>query len=181
MIGQPSAQGDGAGPVMPMALLDRDGVINLDVGYPHRPDQIVWVDGIFDALARLRQKGYRVVVVTNQSGVARGMFTCGDVERLHAWMAEEIAARGGRIDAFFYCPYHPEAPLDAWRMDHEDRKPKPGMVIKALQRFPTQIAGSFLIGDNATDIAAASAADLAGFLFPGGRIDRFVETILAAT
>jgi D-glycero-D-manno-heptose 1,7-bisphosphate phosphatase len=180
MIGQSSAREDATGPALPMALLDRDGVINRDVGYPHRPDQIVWIDGIFDALARLREQGYRVVVVTNQSGIARGMFTCSDVERLHTWMAEEIVARGGRIDAFFYCPYHPDAPLDAWRQDHEDRKPKPGMVLKALKSFPTQIASSFMIGDKPSDMAAASAADIRGFLFAGGRIDRFVDSILAS-
>jgi D-glycero-D-manno-heptose 1,7-bisphosphate phosphatase len=174
-----SAATDAGGAAMPMALLDRDGVINLDVGYPYRPDQIVWIDGIFDSLARLREQGYRVVVVTNQSGVARGLFTCADVERLHAWMAKEVAARGGRIDAFLYCPYHPDAPLDAWRLDHEDRKPRPGMVIKALNRFPTRIGESFMIGDKPSDLAAASAADIRSFLFEGGRIDRFLDAILA--
>ncbi|MDR3429571.1 HAD hydrolase-like protein, partial [Silvimonas sp.] len=88
-------------------------------------------------------------------------------------------ARGGRIDAFFYCPYHPDAPLDAWRQDHEDRKPKPGMVLKALKSFPTQIVRSFLIGDNVTDIEAARAANLPGYLFAGGRIDEFVDSVLA--
>jgi len=178
MIDRRSAALSAGDTAMPMALLDRDGVINLDVGYPYRPDQIVWVDGIFDALARLQKQGYRVVVVTNQSGIARGLFTPGDVEQLHAWMADEIAARGGRIDAFLYCPYHPQAPVEAYRRDHEDRKPKPGMVVKALNMFPTQIENSFMIGDRPSDIEAARAADIPGYLFGGGRIDRFVESIL---
>ena len=180
MIDQHSAARNACDTRMPMALLDRDGVINRDVGYPYRPDQIVWIDGIFDALARLKEQGYRVVVVTNQSGIARGLFTRDDVEHLHAWMADEIAARGGRIDTFLYCPYHPDAPVEAFRMDHEDRKPKPGMVFKALKMFPTLTEHSFMIGDKPTDIAAASAARIPGYLFAGGRIDRFVDSILAS-
>jgi len=180
MTDQHSAARNAGKTGMPMALLDRDGVINRDVGYPYRPDQIVWIDGIFDGLARLKEQGSRVVVVTKQSGIARGLFTREDIEHLHASLADEIAARRGRIDAFLYCPYHPDAPVEVFRVDHEDRKPKPGMVFKALKMLPTLTEHSFMIGDKPTDIAAASAASFPGYLFAGGRIDRFVNSILAS-
>ena len=169
----------GLGETRPMAFLDRDGVINVDVGYAHRSDQIIWTEGIFDALVRLDAAGYRVVVVSNQSGIARGLFTPDDVEALHRWMGDEIAGRGGGIDAFYYCPFFAEAPLAAYRCDHEDRKPHPGMLLKALARFPTDTARSFLIGDKHSDLEAAQAANIRGFLFTGGSIDSFVAAILA--
>lgn len=165
--------------VRPLALFDRDGVLNRDSGYPHRPDQIEWIEGALAALALVRAKGYRTVVVTNQSGVARGFFDEADVEALHAWMAEEILRAGGQVDAFYYCPFHPDAPLERYRVDHEDRKPRPGMLIKALARFPTDREASFMVGDRQSDLDAAAAAGVAGHLFTGGALDRFVDEILA--
>jgi D-glycero-D-manno-heptose 1,7-bisphosphate phosphatase len=162
----------------PMALLDRDGVLNQDSGYPHRPEHIVWVDGALDALARLRIRGYRTVVVTNQSGVARGYFSEADVEALHHWMAGEIARAGGNIDAFYYCPFHVDASVARYRQDHPDRKPNPGMLNKALEQFRPDRAQSFLIGDQPSDLAAAKAAGIAGYRFEGGNLDTLVAEIL---
>lgn len=165
--------------VRPLALFDRDGVLNRDIGFPHRPEQIEWLDGALTALALVRTKGYRTVVVTNQSGVARGFFTEADVEALHSWMAAEILRAGGRVDAFYFCPYHPDAPIGRYRVDHEDRKPRPGMLLKALARFPTDREASFMIGDRQSDLDAAAAAGVAGHMFTGGALDRFVEGVLA--
>ncbi|HQS95139.1 MAG: hypothetical protein B7X90_01265 [Novosphingobium sp. 17-62-19] len=165
--------------VRPLALLDRDGVLNRDTGYPHRPEQIEWIDGALAALALLCARGYRCVVVTNQSGIARGLYTEQDVEALHGWMAGEIVRAGGHIAAFYHCPYHPEAVIPQYRADHEDRKPRPGMLLKALARFPTDLAQSFMIGDRQSDLDAAAAAGIAGHLFPGGALDQFVGDILA--
>jgi D-glycero-D-manno-heptose 1,7-bisphosphate phosphatase len=160
------------GAVAPMVFLDRDGVLNEDVDYAYRIDQIVWVKGAFAAVRRLNELGYRVVVVTNQSGVGRGFYTEEDVRVLHVEMA--------RIDAFYYAPHHPDATVAAYRADHEDRKPRPGMLLKAMQAFPTQMQRSFLIGDRASDLEAAKAAGVAGFLFKGGDLDAFVTECLAA-
>lgn len=161
-----------------MALLDRDGVINRDVGYAYRPDQIEWTEGLFAALRRLDEAGYRVVVVTNQSGVARGLYTEADVVALHRWMDAIITGEGGRIAAFYYCPFHPKAPIEAYRCDHEDRKPRPGMLLKALDAFPTERARSFLIGDKASDLEAATAVGIPGHRFGGGQLDTLVDAIL---
>ncbi len=163
----------------PLALLDRDGVLNKEVGFAHRPEQITWIDGALAALARLNTAGYRVVVVTNQSGVARGLYSEADVIALHGWMSEVAKAHGGRIDAFYFCPFHPEATIEAYRMEHLDRKPSPGMVLRALADFPTDRSRTFLIGDRQSDIEAAKAAGLPGLLFQGGDLDVFVTDTLS--
>lgn len=164
----------------PMALLDRDGVLNQDTGYPFRPDQIVWIDSALDALARLRRAGYRVVVVTNQSGIGRGFYTEADVKALHDWMADVIRTHGGWVHSFEYCPFSPEATIEAYRRDdHPDRKPNPGMLLRALSGFSTDLPRSLMIGDRDSDMAAAAAAGVRGFKFTGGNLDRFVESALA--
>lgn len=169
-----------AGALAPMVFFDRDGVLNEDVDYAFRIDQIIWVQGAFAAVRRLNELGYRVVVVTNQSGVGRGFYTEEDVRVLHVEMNRIMAENGARIDAFYYAPHHPQATVRAYRVDHEDRKPRPGMLLKAMQAFPTQMQRSFLIGDRATDLEAAKAAGVAGFLFKGGDLDLFVRECLAA-
>lgn len=163
----------------PVAFFDRDGVLNHDTGYVHKIEAFKWVDGVFETMARLKDAGYRVIVVTNQSGVARGFYTEADVLALHNWMATRIEQHGGQVDAFYYCPYHPEAPDPAYRQDHPDRKPRPGMLLKALARFPADLSRSFMIGDQATDMQAAQAAQVQGYLFSGGRLDSFVHGVLS--
>ena len=167
------------GALAPMVFFDRDGVLNEDVDYAYRIDQIVWVKGAFAAVRRLNGLGYRIVVVTNQSGVGRGFYTEEDVRVLHVEMAGIMAENGARIDAFYYAPHHPQATVPAYCIDHEDRKPRPGMLLKAMQAFPTDRQRSFLIGDRMTDLEAAKAAGVAGFLFKGGDIDGFVQECLA--
>ncbi len=169
-----------SGALAPMVFLDRDGVLNEDVDYAYRIDQIVWVKGAFAAVRRLNELGYRAVVVTNQSGVGRGFYTEEDVRVLHVEMNRIMAQNGARIDAFYYAPHHPDATLAAYRVDHEDRKPRPGMLLKAMQDFATDKPRSLLIGDRMTDLEAAKAADVAGFLFKGGDLDLFVKDCLAA-
>ncbi len=105
----------------PMAFFDRDGVLNEEADYAFRIDQIVWVEGAFAAVRRLNLLGYRVVVVTNQSGVGRGYYTEDDVRSLHGQMNRIMLENGARIDAFYYSPHHPEAALAAYRADHDDR------------------------------------------------------------
>ncbi|WP_288193231.1 HAD family hydrolase [uncultured Phyllobacterium sp.] len=165
----------------PMAFLDRDGVLNVDTGYPIHPHEIVWMKGCFEALKRLKDAGYRVVIVTNQSGVARGFFSEGDVQALHNWMNGEFTRSGGDISAFYYCPYLPDAPLEAYRQDHPDRKPNPGMIFRGLRDYPTDFAQSFLIGDKDSDLEAAAAAGIRGFKFAGGDLDQFVLQCLSST
>ena len=162
------------------ALLDRDGVLNIDHGYTHRPEDLAFVPGAAAAVRRLNAAGRRVIVVTNQAGVARGYYDEAAVEAFHAAMSAALAAEGARIDAFYYCPYHPDAEVEAYRhADHPDRKPNPGMVLRALADFGVAAENAFVIGDRDSDVAAGVAAGVRGYLFQGGDLDAFVAEVLA--
>jgi D-glycero-D-manno-heptose 1,7-bisphosphate phosphatase len=152
-------------------IFDRDGVLNEDVAYAYRPDQIRWVEGAMAAVSAVNEAGLYAFVATNQSGVARGYYTEADVVALHDWMNAELGRlAGAHIDAFVYSPFHPEGALEAYRRDSACRKPKPGMILELLARFPVDPARTVMIGDNHTDVAAALAAGVEGFLFEGGSV-----------
>lgn len=162
----------------PAVFFDRDGVLNIDSGYPCKPSDIVWVEGAKPAVAALKRLGFLVFVVTNQAGVARGYYEEADVHALHDWMQLEFAAVGGRIDAYYFCPHHPEHGLGDYRRRCDCRKPAPGMIQQAMREWPVRLEGSFLIGDRETDLAAAQAAGLPGYKFAGGDLLAFVKARL---
>ena len=163
-------------PLRPALFLDRDGVLNEEIGYLHKAADLRWMEGAKATVAAFNAAGWLVFVVTNQAGVAHGLYEEAHIAELHAEMAEALAREGARIDAFYHCCWHPEARLDAWRHpDHPDRKPNPGMLLQAMRDWPVDPARSFLIGDRDSDIQAAERAGIAGFKFEGGDVLAFAE------
>ena len=154
----------------PAAFLDRDGVLNRDTGFVHAREDFVWLEDAQQAVKRLNDLGYLVFVVTNQSGIARGLFGTGEVERLHRWVNRELRRVGAHIDAFYYCPHHPTEGVGVYRQDCLCRKPAPGMLLQAMREFPVDPASSFMIGDKDIDMAAARAAGVRGIRFTGGSV-----------
>ncbi len=155
-------------------FFDRDGVLNADDGYVHSMDALHWVEGAREVVGALSEKGYLIFVVTNQSGVARGYYTEEDVKTLHSQMNQEFASYGGAVTEFFYCPHLEGAAVACYDVCCDCRKPKPGMILKAMEKYGILPANAVLFGDGARDIEAAQRAGIAGFLFPGGNIKDFV-------
>jgi D-glycero-D-manno-heptose 1,7-bisphosphate phosphatase len=160
----------------PTLFLDRDGVLNEDRGYVHRWEDFRWIPGAKETIAAFNRAGWLVIVVTNQSGVGRGYYAEADMHALHARMNEDLAAAGGRIDAIYFCPDHPDAPLERYRHpDPPNRKPNPGMILQALRDWPVDRAASVLVGDKPSDMEAASRAGVRGVLFEGGDLRALLE------
>lgn len=139
----------------PAAFLDRDGTIIEDPGYLGDPDKIQFIPGAQEALGALRGAGYRLIVVTNQAGVARGLITEGDVRRVNLRLQELLTAAGVPVDGIYYCPHHAEAGPPEYRKDCPSRKPGPGMVEQARRDFGLDVARSVIVGDHLSDAAVA--------------------------
>jgi D-glycero-D-manno-heptose 1,7-bisphosphate phosphatase len=162
------------------AFLDRDGVLNVDTGYAHRPEALELIEGAAEAVRRLNEAGYLVVIVTNQSGIARGLYTLADMDAFHDQLRVELGRSGATLDAIYAAPFHPDGIVDEFRQDHMDRKPRPGMILRAFDDLDLDVARSFLIGDQPTDVEAAEAAGIPGYRFDGPNLDDFVVAVLAA-
>ncbi len=159
-------------------FLDRDGTINVDHGWVGTRDRFEFIPGAPDAVRAATAAGWHVFVVTNQSGVARGLYTEADMHALHAWMADALRAVGGTIDDIRHCPFHPDAVLAEYRQASAWRKPAPGMILDLLRAWRLDPAGCVLVGDQPTDMQAAAAAGVAGHLFPGGNLEALVRPLL---
>ena len=141
-------------------FLDRDGVINEDLGYIFLPEDVRFVRGISSLCRAAQALGYRIFVVTNQAGIGRGFYSEADFLALMAWMQEQLGREGVRIDGVYFCPFHPEHGLGEYKRDHEDRKPGAGMLRRAAAEFGVSLADSVMVGDRCTDVEAANAAGL---------------------
>ncbi len=149
-------------------FLDRDGIINRDIAYLYRIADVEWVDGIFELTAAAVRLGYKLVTVTNQAGIGRGLYTEADFHILMDWMREQFAARQTPLDAVYFSPWHPIHAQGDYKREHPDRKPGPGMILRAAQDLNLDLTQSILVGDRCSDIAAANAANLRqAFLLTG--------------
>jgi D-glycero-D-manno-heptose 1,7-bisphosphate phosphatase len=141
-------------------FLDRDGVVNEEVGYLHRADEVRFVDGIFPLCRTAAGLGYRLIVVTNQAGIARGYYSEADFDALMDFMRGELRAEGVELDAVYYCPFHPEHGVGKYKQEHEDRKPGKGMLQRGAREFGVNLSESVMVGDRCSDVGASNAAGL---------------------
>jgi len=150
-------------------FLDRDGVINIDRGYVHRQEDFEFREGIFEICQSAQALGYLLLVVTNQAGIARGYYTETDFLQLTEWMLKEFSKRQICIRAVYYCPYHPFYGIGRYKRDSPDRKPSPGMLLRAQADFALDLGTSVLIGDKLSDIHAAEAAGVGTIVWLSSR------------
>ncbi len=177
-------------PSFPAVFLDRDGTINLDHDYVYRIEDCDFIPGSIEGIRLLNESGFKVIVVTNQSGIGRGFYTVDEMNRLHEFIQESCSRAGAHIDAFLFCPHHPDAKLDAYRQTCECRKPSPGLIKRAGTLFPLDMSRSWVIGDSAADMGLAKAARLRSILVRTGKgqsvktdefqIDFIAENLYAA-
>lgn len=139
-------------------FLDRDGTINHDPGFVHRVADLELLPGVVEGLRRMMAAGYLLVIVSNQSGVARGMFSEAQMHAFNAALLERLAAAGVSIEAVYCCPFHRDATVTAYRQDSPLRKPSPGMLLQAMAEHGIDLAASFAVGDKRSDVAAGRAA-----------------------
>lgn len=140
------------------AFLDRDGVINIDHGYVSSPEQFEFIDGVFDACRHLQQQGYLLIVVTNQSGIGRGYYNEQQFHALTGWMTAQFALHGVTITDVFFCPHHPVNAKPPYQVDCDCRKPAPGMLLQAIEKYQINPGQSLMLGDKKADMQAAQAA-----------------------
>ncbi len=143
---------------MRAAFVDRDGVIIEERGYAYRVEDFAPLPGAVAALGELQAAGYRLVVITNQSGIARGLYSEEQYQAFSAHLERHLQAAGVRLDALEYCPHLPDAPVARYRLDCDCRKPRPAMLLRAARRLDINLASSVVVGDRGTDIAAGRAA-----------------------
>ncbi len=148
-------------------FLDRDGVITEDTGYPHEIDKIRFLARASEAIKVLNDNGFKVIVVTNQAGVARGYFTEETVKEINKYVQESLVKRGARIDRIYYCPHHIDGTVAKYRKECQYRKPNPGMIEQAVREFNIDLEASFIIGDSITDIETGYRAGCRSILLSG--------------
>lgn len=141
-------------------FLDRDGVINKDKGYVHTIDDFEYIDGVFDACRELKAMGYKLIVVTNQSGIGRGLYSEDDFHMLTEWMDWNFTDKDAELDGIYYCPHHPEQGIGEYKIECDCRKPKPGMFLSAAQFLKIDLSQSVMVGDKLSDLLAAKAAGI---------------------
>lgn len=136
-------------------FLDKDGTINVEKNYVYRPEDWEWIKGSMEAIKGFNRLGYLVIVITNQSGVARGLYSSKDVDRLHAYVSKALAEAGGKIDGYYCCPHHPDYGA---KRQCSCRKPEIGLLLQAQTEHQIDLGSSYMIGDKASDIMAGYTA-----------------------
>lgn len=151
-------------------FFDRDGTLNEEVHYLHKIEEFKWIEGAIDAIKYCNDNGYLAIVITNQSGVARGYYPESDIMKLYDWMNADLDKHGAHLDGIYYCPHHPQGTVKEYAIECDCRKPKPGMLFKAQKEHNIDLKSSYLIGDGARDVECAEAAGVTGIQYNGGNL-----------
>lgn len=159
----------------PALFLDRDGVINKDIGYLRRIEEFEWISGVTEAIKYFRNRDYYIFVVTNQSGISRGFYNENDVKKIHDFINLELKKNGAKVDEFFYSPYHPDFPNPKYAHLANLRKPNIGMLELASKKWNIDKSRSILIGDKQSDIECAENFGIRSFLFDKKNLYKFVK------
>lgn len=159
-------------------FFDRDGTLNVDIHYLHRPEDFIWIPGAKEAIRHVNDRGYLAILVTNQSGVARGYYPESDVQHVYDWMNSELQKVGAHLDALYYCPHHPEGTVPAYTQTCNCRKPATGLIDAACARFHIDRAKSYFVGDSDGDMLCAKNAGLKGLRYKGGSLLDLVTDII---
>lgn len=158
-------------------FLDRDGTINVEKNYLYKKEDFEFLPGVIPALKQLQAAGYLLIIVTNQSGIARGYYSEQDFLDLNDWIITILAEQGIYISKVYYCPHHPDADNEKYRVNCECRKPKPGMFLKAKQDFDLDLGACFAIGDKIRDCCICELTECRGFLIGNNEKKEVIERV----
>lgn len=170
-------------------FLDRDGVINVDHGYVHHPEDVVYIDGAIELINRANSLGYLTVVITNQAGIGRGYYSESQFLEFMSWLCRDLEKRGARVDKYYFSPCHPTEGVGLYRREDYMRKPNPGMFLAARRELDIDMSNSIMVGDKISDVQASCAAGVGtnllldadcfgeGAVFPYRRIAGLAEAV----
>ena len=157
-------------------FFDRDGTLNVDVHYLHRPEDFIWIKDAKKAIKYVKDRGYLAILVTNQSGVARGFYPESDVVAVYDWMNQELSKIGTKIDDLYYCPHHPNGKIAAYSKVCDCRKPSPLLVNNACQKYNIAKNKSYFVGDTVTDMQCAKNAGIIGIKYENGSLYDLIKS-----
>ncbi|MHB1937417.1 MAG: D-glycero-alpha-D-manno-heptose-1,7-bisphosphate 7-phosphatase [Acidobacteriaceae bacterium] len=146
--------------LQPALFLDRDGVVNREIGYLYKPEQVEFTKGIFELCKYAQAQRYKLIIITNQSGIARQLYSEADFHSLMQWMSKEFLRARIRVDGYYFCPHHPEHGIGPYRKECADRKPQPGMIFRASKDHGIDLQRSVLVGDRCSDLQAGATAGI---------------------
>ena len=151
-------------------FFDRDGTLNVDVHYLHRVEDFIWINGAKEAIKYCNDLGFLTIVITNQSGIARGYYDATDVKKVFNWMNKELSYIGAKLDDIFYCPHHINGIISTLAMKCNCRKPNTGLVVQAKEKYDIDLSKSFFVGDMVSDMLCAKNAGIKGIKYSGGSL-----------
>tara|TARA_B100000035_G_scaffold213044_1_gene182546 strand:- start:42 stop:587 length:546 start_codon:yes stop_codon:yes gene_type:complete len=161
--------------MLKVAFLDRDGVINIDYGHVYKKDNFVFIEGVVDAMKLLDANQYKIIIVTNQAGIAKGLYSEKDYNNLTAWYLKFLKEKGIEVLDTFFCPYHVDSKIKKYKKDSFNRKPNPGMFLEAMEKYAIDKVNSFTVGDKLSDIEASKKSGIKNNYLVDGGLTKYID------